>query len=50
VALNLGSGAGRQDLAGGGRVELATTPDRDGERVQGGLGLAGDQGMVVRLD
>jgi hypothetical protein len=33
-----------------GRVELATTPDRSGERVDGGLDLAGDQGVVVRLD
>ena len=50
VALNLGPGAGRLDLAVRGRVELATTPDRDGERVEGGLDLAGDQGVVVRLD
>ena len=33
-----------------GRVELAATPDRDGERVEGGLDLAGDEGLVVRLD
>jgi alpha-glucosidase len=50
VALNLGPGAGRLDLALRGRVELATTPDRDGERVEGGLDLAGDEGVVVRLD
>jgi alpha-glucosidase len=50
VALNLGPGAGRLDLAVRGRVELATTPDRDGERVEGGLDLAGDEGLVVRLD
>jgi alpha-glucosidase len=50
VGLNLGSGAGRLDLAGRGRVELATTPGRDGERVEGGLNLAGDEGVVVRLD
>jgi alpha-glucosidase len=50
VALNLGPGAGRLDLAVRGRVELATTPDRDGERVEGRLGLAGDEGVVVRLD
>ncbi|HET9557944.1 MAG TPA: alpha-amylase family glycosyl hydrolase, partial [Actinomycetota bacterium] len=50
VALNLGPGAGRLDLAGRGRVELAATPDRDGERVEGGLDLAGDEGLVVRLD
>jgi alpha-glucosidase len=50
VALNLGPGAGRLDLAVRGRVELVTTPDRDGERVEGGLDLAGDEGVVVRLD
>jgi hypothetical protein len=50
VALNLGPGAGRLDCAVRGRVELATTPDRSGERVDGGLDLAGDQGVVVRLD
>jgi alpha-glucosidase len=50
VALNLGPGAGRLDLAVHGRVELATTPDRDGDRVEGGLDLAGDEGLVVRLD
>jgi alpha-glucosidase len=50
VALNLGPAAGRLDLAMRGRVELATTPDRDGERVEGGVDLAGDEGMVVRLD
>jgi alpha-glucosidase len=50
VALNLGPGAGRLDLAVPGRAELATTPGRDGERVEGGLDLAGDQGVVVRLD
>jgi alpha-glucosidase len=50
VALNLGPGAGRLDFAVRGRVELATTPDRDGERVEGGLDLAGDEGVVVRLD
>ena len=50
VALNLGPGAGRLDLAVHGGVELATTPDRDGERVEGRLDLAGDEGLVVRLD
>jgi alpha-glucosidase len=50
VALNLGQGAGRLDRTMRGRVELATTPDRDGERVEGGLELAGDEGVVVRLD
>jgi alpha-glucosidase len=50
VALNLGPGGGRLDLAVRGRVELATTPDRDGERVEGGLDLAGDEGVVARLD
>ncbi|HEY6709941.1 MAG TPA: alpha-amylase family glycosyl hydrolase, partial [Actinomycetota bacterium] len=50
VALNLGPAAGRLDLAVRGRVELATTPDRDGERVEGRLDLAGDEGVVVRLD
>ena len=50
VTLNLGPGAGSLDLAGRGRIELATTPDRDGERVEGGLDLAGDEGVVVRLD
>ena len=50
VALNLGPGAGHLDLAVRGRVELATTPDRDGERVEGGLDLAGDEGVIVRLD
>jgi alpha-glucosidase len=50
VALNFGPVAGRLDLAVRGRVELATTPDRDGDRVEGGLALAGDEGMVVRLD
>jgi alpha-glucosidase len=50
VGLNLGQGAGRLDLAVRGRVELATTPDRDGERVEGGLDLAGEEGVVVRLN
>ena len=50
VALNLGAGAGRLDLAVRGQVELATTPERDGGRVEGGLDLAGDEGLVVRLD
>jgi alpha-glucosidase len=50
VTLNLGPGAGRLDLAVPGRVELATTPNRDGERVESGLDLAGDEGLVVRLD
>ena len=50
VVLNLGPGAGRLDLAVRGRVELATTPDRDGERVEGRLDLAGNEGAVVRLD
>jgi alpha-glucosidase len=50
VALNLGPGAGRLDLAVHGRVELATTPDRDGEQIEGGLDLAGDEAVVVRLD
>ena len=50
VGLNLGQGAVRLDLAVRGRVELATTPDRDGERVEGGLDLTGDEGVVVRLD
>ena len=50
VGLNLGPGAGRLDLAVRGRVELATTPDRDGERVEGRFDLAGDEGLVVRLD
>ena len=50
VALNLGPGAGRLDVTVRGRVELATTPDRDGERVEGGLDLAGAEGVVVRLD
>src|SRR4029450_170645 len=50
VALNLGPGAVRLDLAVRGRIELATTPDRDSERVDGGLDLAGDEGVVVRLD
>jgi alpha-glucosidase len=50
VALNLGPGAGRLDLAVRGRVALATALDRDGERVEGGLDLAGDEGVVVRLD
>jgi alpha-glucosidase len=49
VALNLGPGAGRLDVALRGRVELATTPDRHGERVEGHLHLAGDEGVVVRL-
>jgi alpha-glucosidase len=49
VALNLGPVAGRLDPAVRGRVELATTPGREGERVEGGLDLAGDEGMVVRL-
>src|SRR5215207_7468460 len=50
VGLNLGQGAGRLDLAVRGRVELATVPDRDGEWVEGGLDLAGDEGVVVRLN
>ncbi|HJU01855.1 MAG TPA: DUF3459 domain-containing protein, partial [Actinomycetes bacterium] len=50
VALNLGPGPGRLDLAVAGRVELATTPDRDGTRVDGRLELAGDEGVVARLD
>ena len=50
VALNLGPGAARLDLAERGRIELATTPDRDGERLEGRLDLAGDEGMMVRLD
>jgi hypothetical protein len=32
-----------------GRVELAATQDRDGERVEGGLDLADDEGPVARL-
>ncbi|MFL6187446.1 MAG: DUF3459 domain-containing protein [Actinomycetes bacterium] len=50
VALNLGPGAGHLDVGVRGRVALATTLDRDGERVEGGLDLAGDEGVVVRLD
>jgi len=33
-----------------GRAELAATPDRDAARAAGGPDLAGDEGLVVRLD
>jgi alpha-glucosidase len=53
VALNLGPGPSQLALAGlapAGEILIATERRRDGERVTDRLILAGDDGVVVRLD
>ncbi|HEX5831414.1 MAG TPA: DUF3459 domain-containing protein, partial [Gemmatimonadaceae bacterium] len=52
VALNFGSQPAAFTLpadAPAGAVAIGTTPGREGERVEGELRLAGDEGVVVRL-
>jgi alpha-glucosidase len=53
VALNLGSKATTLELPGdvaGGRIFLGTGRGREGERVDGEVKLAGDEGLLIRLD
>jgi alpha-glucosidase len=49
VALDLESRAKAVRLGNGvaGRIELSTNPDRDGERVAGGIELAADEAVVI---
>jgi alpha-glucosidase len=50
VALNLGSEPRAIELPGpAGRVLLSTALDRDGEPVQGSIGLRGDEGVILEL-
>jgi alpha-glucosidase len=53
VALNLGAQPAELSLAAlgpGGEIVIATSRERQGQRVAGQLSLAGDDGLVVRLD
>jgi len=51
VALNLGAAPAMVALLDGeGTVVLSVLGDRDGERVRGGLNLAGNGGLLIKLD
>jgi alpha-glucosidase len=53
IVLNLGSdpiSIGSDTMAFPGEVLLSTNLDRTGETVSGGLGLRGDEGLIIRLN
>lgn len=53
IVLNLGYDPMTFDSAGPeirGRLVLSTYLDRDGERVNGGIALRGDEGVIVEQD
>jgi len=52
IVLNLGSdpiSIGSDTMAFPGEILLSTNLDRTGETVSGGLGLRGDEGLIIRL-
>jgi alpha-glucosidase len=52
IVLNLGANPisiGSDTMAFPGEILLSTNLDRTGETVSGGLGLRGDEGLIIRL-
>ena len=52
IVLNLGANPisiGSDTMAFPGEILLSTNLDRTGETVFGGLGLRGDEGLIIRL-